>query len=77
MAIVIARQLDLSGLERPAPLTRTAEALEALRPGELLEVIATDGSALEDFGTWARASGQDLIEASRLGHVFRFVFRKQ
>jgi TusA-related sulfurtransferase len=76
MAIVIARQLDLTGLTRPAPVARTVEALGPLRPGDLLEVIATDQSAVPDFCTWAEATGQDLIETSQLGRVFRFVIRK-
>jgi TusA-related sulfurtransferase len=73
----IAKQLDLSGLSRPVPLTHTAAALDGLRPGDLLEVIATDKSSVQDFSSWARAAGHDLIECSQLGHVFRFVIRRR
>jgi tRNA 2-thiouridine synthesizing protein A len=76
VAMVIAKQLDLTGLTRPAPVARTAEALAMCRPGDLLEVIATDQSAVPDFCAWAEATGQDLIETSQLGHVFRFVIRR-
>jgi tRNA 2-thiouridine synthesizing protein A len=76
MAMVIAKQLDLTGLTRPAPVARAVEALGPLQPGDLLEVIATDHSAVPDFCAWAETTGQDLIETSQLGHVFRFVIRK-
>ena len=76
MAMVIAKHLDLTGLTRPAPVTRTAEALALLRAGDLLEIIATDQSAVPDFCAWAEATGQDLIETSQLGRIFRFVIRK-
>jgi TusA-related sulfurtransferase len=39
-------------------------------------VISTDQESILDFCSWARATGQDLIETSQLGRVFRFVIRK-
>ena len=76
MAMVIAQTLDLQGLARPHPLERTCEALRGLRAGDLLEVITTDQAAIRDFAAWASMTGQDLLESSQLGHVFRFVIRK-
>jgi TusA-related sulfurtransferase len=76
-AIVIAQHLDLSGLCRPAPLARTAAALDALRHGDLLEVIATDNACVRDFKAWADATGQHFLEVSQLGNVFRFVIRRR
>lgn len=76
MAMVIAKTLDLRGLARPLPLRRTAEELAGLRPGDLLEVVTTDQSSIQDFAAWASATGLDLLESSQLGHVFRFVIRK-
>jgi TusA-related sulfurtransferase len=77
MATVIVQQLDLKGLIRPAPVARTKAALDALQPGDLLEVIATDKACVQDFSSWARSTGEDLIEVSQLGRVFRFVIRKR
>ncbi|HAF09109.1 MAG TPA: hypothetical protein DCK98_03385 [Chloroflexi bacterium] len=73
---MIAKTLDLKGLARPLPLRRTAEELAELRPGDLLEVVTTDHASIQDFAAWASTTGQDLLESSQLGHVFRFVIRK-
>jgi tRNA 2-thiouridine synthesizing protein A len=69
--------LDLRGLARPLPLERTCAELVRLRSGDLLEVVTTDHASIQDFTAWARATGQDLLESSQLGHVFRFVIRKR
>jgi tRNA 2-thiouridine synthesizing protein A len=76
MAMMIAKTLDLKGLARPLPLRRTAEELAKLHPGDLLEVVTTDHASIQDFAAWASTTGQDLLESSQLGHVFRFVIRK-
>jgi tRNA 2-thiouridine synthesizing protein A len=75
--MILANTLDLKGLVRPLPLERTCEELGRLHPGDLLEVVTTDHSSIQDFTTWSRATGQDLLESSQLGHVFRFVIRKR
>lgn len=77
MAITFATTLDLKGLARPVPLERTSEELGRLHSGDLLEVVTTDHASIQDFTAWARATGQDLLESSQLGHVFRFVIRKR
>jgi tRNA 2-thiouridine synthesizing protein A len=74
--MVIAKTLDLKGLARPLPLERSRDELGRLRAGDLLEVVTTDQSAIQDFAAWATATGEDLLEASQFGHVFRFVIRK-
>jgi tRNA 2-thiouridine synthesizing protein A len=77
MAMTLANSLDLKGLVRPLPLERTCDELGRLHAGDLLEVVTTDHSSIQDFTAWARATGQDLLESSQLGHVFRFVIRKR
>jgi tRNA 2-thiouridine synthesizing protein A len=77
MAMTLANTLDLKGLVRPLPLERTCEELGRLHAGDLLEVVTTDHSSIQDFTAWAYATGQDLLESSQLGHVFRFVIRKR
>ena len=77
VAMILANTLDLKGLVHPFPLERTCEELARLRAGDLLEVVTTDQSSIQDFTVWARATGQDLLESSQLGHVFRFVIRKR
>lgn len=75
--MTFANTLDLKGLPRPLPLERTCDELRRLHPGDLLEIVTTDDASIQDFSAWAATTGQDLIESSQLGHVFRFVIRKR
>src|SRR5438067_13671593 len=77
MAVTFAQHLDLRGLSRPKPLLELASALIHARPGDLLEVLTTDPSSVEDFALWSGSTCNDLIESSQFGTAFRFVVRKR
>jgi tRNA 2-thiouridine synthesizing protein A len=49
MSQTIATTLDLRGLACPLPIAKTAIAIRALQPGELLEAYATDPGSVPDF----------------------------
>lgn len=57
-------------------LATTGSALEELRCGDLLEVLATDPRSLRDLATWSEETGNPLLESSQLGTTLRFVIRK-
>ena len=73
----VARQLDARGLTCPMPIVNTAQAIQELGSGDMLEVLATDGGSVKDFAAWARATGNALIKLSMDGPVDRFVLRKK
>jgi tRNA 2-thiouridine synthesizing protein A len=77
MSAVIATSLDLRGLSCPLPIAKTARAMRDMRPGDLLEVFATDPGSVPDFHAWARATGNPLLESSEDGGVYRFVLQKK
>ncbi len=54
-------KLDLTGLKCPLPALRTRKALQALRPGDLLEVRCTDPMAAIDIPHLTLQTG-DRIE---------------
>lgn len=58
---MIPTKLDLSGLKCPLPVLKTAKALKALSPGEVLEVHCTDPLAVIDIPNLVRQTG-DMIE---------------
>ena len=68
--------LDCKGLSCPLPIVKTALAVKKLQPGELLEVLATDPGSVADFTAWSRATGNQLVEHTTDGGVYRFVIRK-
>ncbi len=77
MSLTIATTLDLKGLSCPMPIIKTAKAMKALTPGQLLEALATDPGSVPDFKAWAQTTGNPLIESSEAGGVFHFVLKKK
>jgi tRNA 2-thiouridine synthesizing protein A len=77
MTLAITTQLDCKGLACPMPIVNTARAMKTLRPGELIEVLATDRGALKDFAAWAKATGNRLVEQTEENAVFHFVLEKK
>jgi tRNA 2-thiouridine synthesizing protein A len=77
MSTTIALTLDLKGLSCPMPIVKTSKAMKDLRSGEVLEALATDPGSVPDFDAWCRATGNELVESTREGGVFRFVIRKR
>jgi tRNA 2-thiouridine synthesizing protein A len=77
MSITIATTLDLKGLSCPMPIIKTANAMKALAPGELLEAFATDPGSVPDFKAWAKATGNPLVESTQEGAVFHFILKKK
>lgn len=69
--------LDARGLKCPMPIVRTAQSIRTLASGELLEVLATDPGATADFAAWSRTTGNQLVESSVEGGVYRFVVRRK
>ena len=68
--------LDVRGVSCPMPIVRTAQAIKTLNAGDTLEVLATDRGAVTDVPSWCTTTGNELVEQSEDGGVFRFVVRK-
>lgn len=73
---ITATVVDAKGQSCPGPLVTLHRALKGARPGELFELLCTDPGSRSDVPSWARLSGNELLEASQDGGVFRFVIRK-
>ena len=70
-------ELDLKGLDCPMPLLKAKKALNEMRPGELLRVIATDPGSVRDFEVFSRQSGNELVETVAESGEFRYLLRKK
>ena len=69
--------LYAKGMKCPLPVLRARKAMQALPPGGLLRVEATDPGADKDFAHFCAATGHLLVESGRDGDVLRFLIRKQ
>ncbi|WP_237153068.1 FAD-dependent oxidoreductase [Oryzibacter oryziterrae] len=60
-------RLNAVGLQCPGPIMKTYRAMEAMQPGERIEVVASDPAFGKDIRAWARKTGNELlgIEASK------------
>jgi tRNA 2-thiouridine synthesizing protein A len=73
----IAARIDARGLSCPMPIVRTAQGIKPLQPGAIVEVLSTDPGSQKDFVAWCRSTGNELVEQSADGPVFRFVIRRK
>lgn len=48
--------LDVQGLKCPKPIVKAKKPLDALAPGDVLKVIATDKGSVLDFQGWAKTN---------------------
>ncbi len=75
--IEITRTIDARGLSCPMPIVKTAQAVKTIEPGQSVELIATDVGSIKDVAAWCRATGNELIEQTSDGAVYRFVIRRK
>ena len=70
--------LDCVGLYCPQPLFQAKQAIESIRPGEVLEILADDAAAEEDIKRFAKRTGHTFISAKRLPDgVNRILIRRK
>ena len=72
----IASTLNIKGMQCPMPLYWAKGQVDALKPGELLEVLATDPATLPNFEAFCRQTGNRLVEATETDGVFRLLIEK-
>jgi len=77
MTLQIANQVDARGLSCPMPIVKTAQAIRTIAPGDLIEVLATDPGSVKDFAAWSRTTGNEIVEQTADGGVYRFVLRRK
>ena len=70
-------QVDARGLNCPMPIVKTAQAVKGMISGQTLEVLATDPGSTKDFAAWSKTTGNEIVEQTADGGVFRFVMRKK
>ncbi|WP_029008428.1 sulfurtransferase TusA family protein [Azospirillum halopraeferens] len=69
--------LDVKGLNCPQPLVKAKKALQGVPVGSLLEVHATDPGARDDFASFCRSTGHELVEQKEEGGAFIFLIRRK
>jgi tRNA 2-thiouridine synthesizing protein A len=70
------RTLDCLGLFCPMPIVKTREALREMAIDEILEMLSDDPASDADMRSWARRTGNELLEVAKNGSVYHFLVRK-
>jgi tRNA 2-thiouridine synthesizing protein A len=68
--------LDARGLKCPLPVLRARKAMQALAPGAVLHVLATDPGSVRDFEAFCVATGHALVEQTEQDGAFSFRVQK-
>ncbi len=61
--IKVDQEIDIKGLNCPMPVLKTKRALDYLKPGQILKVIATDPGVKKDIPALLERLGDELLGA--------------
>ncbi len=68
--------LDAKGLSCPLPILRTKKAVEGLAKGQILKVETTDPGSKNDMASWAKRTGNEIVNTAEGSGVFTFFIKK-
>ncbi|OHB89525.1 MAG: SirA family protein [Planctomycetes bacterium RIFCSPHIGHO2_02_FULL_50_42] len=68
--------LDCYGLLCPMPIFKTAEKIKELKPGAILEVIATDEGIKADIKAWCQTTGNEFLGIEEAEGEYRAYIKK-
>jgi tRNA 2-thiouridine synthesizing protein A len=71
------REVDARGLNCPLPILRTKKALNDMKSGQTIRIVATDPASVRDFEAFARQTGNELVQHGENGDEFWFLMRRR
>ena len=67
--------VDARGQSCPGPIVSLAKELKTAPAGTVVELLATDPGSKTDIPSWAKLTGNELLDASEVGGVFTYRIR--
>ncbi len=74
--IKVDKTLDAKGLVCPMPLLKSKKAIDALEPGQVLEILGTDEGSKIDLPGWCERVGHTYLGVKEEGGYFKFYIKK-
>ena len=68
--------IDAKGKKCPMPVLLTSKGIKQLEAGQIMLVEATDGGSRSDIPSWAKDTGNELLETTADDGVFRYYIKK-
>ena len=69
--------MDCIGLYCPVPIARAAEAMNDVDEGDTVTILADDPGVENDFPSWCRVTGHELVSLDKADEGYRIVIRKR
>jgi tRNA 2-thiouridine synthesizing protein A len=73
---MVKKYLNTNNLDCSLPLLKAKLFLSKLSAGDVLEVTAIDPTSWEDFASYAKISGNKLLQASKKKNIFIYTIEK-
>ena len=71
------KEVDARGLNCPLPILRAKRALNDMRSGEVLKILATDPGSVKDFQAFAKQTGNELLQQAEASSEFTFFMKRK
>lgn len=69
-------KVDACGIQCPGPILKLKKNMEELKPGERLEITATDAGFPRDAESWCRTTGNRFVSSSSGSGVYKVIVEK-
>ena len=69
--------IDAKGKKCPMPVLLASRGIKTIEPGQVMLIEATDGGSKSDIPSWAKDTGNELLDTSSADGVYRYVIRKK
>ena len=69
--------LDTKGMKCPLPVLKARKVLKSLKPGDVLDILATDPGAVADFRAFCDTTGHALLDWQEGDGIYRFKIEKR
>ncbi len=69
--------LDCVGLSCPMPIFKTANKIQEMQPGQVLEVQSDDDGIEKDMPAWCTMTGNEYLGLVKAGGEYRVFVRKR
>ena len=69
--------IDAKGQKCPMPVLLASRGIKKIESGQVMLLEATDGGSKSDIPSWAKDTGNELLETSSADGIYRYVIRKK
>ena len=77
MSVSANEELDARGMNCPLPVLKTKKTIDGMAAGQILKVIATDPGSVNDMDSWARRTGNEIVEREENDGEFVYFIKKK